>query len=171
MAFDSAASMTAPVPALTSGARHERFWLRCGSLFSGLAGLSVLFVPRQTLGRFSEIAGHSLIPPPTSIDWEIWLRLSGVFLLFTAFIYHATARDPDRYQANIAIMIVFKVISIVFYAWWVFAFGAARWWLLFAGADVFLVAVHVRYLDPPRMARICSGFVGAVPESSARRSR
>jgi hypothetical protein len=148
--------MTADYSATTSDtlqmwAKRQRSLLHFGACFSGAFGIVVLVAP------------HLLSPlvPKQIGDAGIWLRLDGIFLLFTAFIYWATALDPERYLANVIVMIAFKAFSVVYYVVWVVSLHATPLWLIFAVADSALFGLHIHFIGPPRISRILGAFTPA----------
>jgi hypothetical protein len=68
---------------------------------------------------------------------SIWLRDSGMLLLFLSAMYVPAARDPQRYAVNAAVAVVARLVFAVFWLSAVFGARAPRGHLSFGLVDLF----------------------------------
>jgi hypothetical protein len=129
--------------------RRQRGWMLAGSLYDGSFGVLMLAIPKAACALFG-------LPYP--VIGEIWLRLDGIFLLVMAALYVLTARDPGRYLGIVAVCLAGKVVSIAFYCTYVFGFGEAKIFLMFAALDFVFLCGHAWALGPNGGQRLIDAF-------------
>jgi hypothetical protein len=136
--------MTTPA-AIALANRRQRAILRIGSVYDGGFGVALFLMP-------ATITSMLALPDPDV--GGIWLRLDGIFLMVLCAVYWIMSQDPQRYLGIMAMILPAKLLSIVFYLTYVFAFQASKTFCLFAVLDAVMFSLHWWALGPGGIARI-----------------
>lgn len=131
--------------ALSPWDHRQRIVLRIGAVYDAGFGVPMLAVPAMAI---------ELLKLPLPDPEVIWIRLLGICLISLGLMYFVMSQNPARYLGIVAIILLGKVGSVIFYLTYVFAFGASRTFVLFALLDVIMFSLHLWALGPGGFARV-----------------